>query len=122
MASSSRFSSLSLGYNADSAFAKRRKSGPRSYSAPTELSIPSSDHWLTGAWQHALGQAWSLQTENLECVVFDLWNTVVWSDREPRAVEGKIGFGSLHLLEHLDPLLEGNDFVVAGHDDDGSKF
>jgi len=37
MASSSRFSSLSLGYNAESAFAKRRKSGPRSCSALTNL-------------------------------------------------------------------------------------
>jgi hypothetical protein len=40
MASSSRFFSLSLGYNAESAFAKRRKSGPRSCSALTKALNP----------------------------------------------------------------------------------
>jgi hypothetical protein len=40
IASRRRFSSLSLGYNADSAFAKRRKSSPRSCSALSKALNP----------------------------------------------------------------------------------
>jgi hypothetical protein len=55
IASSNRFSSLSLGYNADSAFAKRRKSRPRSCSAlPTErISKAMTLDRVQGEPQHA---------------------------------------------------------------------